>query len=49
MENGYEHVEHRTVLRIGATCAVLGAVVSVAAGIGYGELPPRDAPEPVLR
>ena len=48
MGNGHQHVEHPTGLRVGAACAVLGAVVSVAAGIGYGELPDRADPEPVL-
>ena len=49
MGNGHQHVEHPTGLRVGAACAVLGAVVSVAAGIGYGELPDQADPEPVLR
>ena len=49
MENEYWLAEHPTLLRTAAACAVLGAVVSVAPGIGYGELPSRADPEAVLR
>ena len=49
MENGYRHVEHPTLQRMAAACAVFGAVASVAAGIAYGELPSRADPEAILR
>ena len=39
----------RTFLRIGAVCAILGAVVSVAAGIGFGNLTNELGTEAVLR
>lgn len=39
----------RTILRIGAVCAVLGAVVSVAAGMGFGNLTNEYGTEQVLR
>ena len=39
----------RTILRIGAVCAVLGAVVSVAAGMGFGNLTNEHGTEQVLR
>ena len=39
----------QTLLRIGAVCAIAGAVVSVAAGIGFGNLTNESAAEPVLR
>ena len=39
----------RTILRIGAVCAILGAVVSVAAGMGFGNLTNEYGTEQVLR
>ena len=39
----------RTILRIGAVCAVFGAVVSVAAGMGFGNLTNEYGTEQVLR
>lgn len=39
----------RTILRIGAVCAILGAVVSVAAGMGFGNLTNEYGTEHVLR
>ena len=39
----------RGILRIGAVCAVLGAVVSVAAGMGFGNLTNEYGTEQVLR
>jgi hypothetical protein len=39
----------QTLLRIGAVCAILGAVVSVAAGIGFGNLTNESSTEVVLR
>ena len=38
-----------TFLRIGAVCAILGAVVSVAAGMGFGNLTNEYGTEQVLR
>ena len=49
MVNGSLRVERPTAARIVAATSVPGAVVSVAAGIGYGELPSRSDPEAVLR
>jgi hypothetical protein len=44
------HVTHeRTILRIGAVCAILGTVVSVAAGVGFGNLTNETGTEQVLR
>ncbi len=40
---------NRTILRIGAVAAVLGAVVSVAAGMGFGNLTNEVGAEQVLR
>jgi hypothetical protein len=37
------------VLRIGAMCAILGAVVSVAAGAGFGNITNELGTEAVLR
>lgn len=39
----------RTILRIGAVCAIAGAVVSVAAGMGFGNLTNEYGTEAVLR
>ena len=39
----------RTFLRLGAVCAILGAVVSVAAGAGFGNLTNESGTEAVLR
>lgn len=39
----------QTSLRIGAVCAMLGAVLSVVAGIGFGNLTNELGPEDVLR
>ena len=39
----------QTLLRIGAVCAILGAVVSVAAGIGFGNLTNESGTEAILR
>lgn len=39
----------QTFLRIGAVCAILGAVVSVAAGMGFGNLTNEYGTEQVLR
>jgi hypothetical protein len=39
----------QTLLRIGAACAILGAVISVAAGIGFGNLTTESGTEVVLR
>jgi hypothetical protein len=39
----------QTFLRIGAVCAILGAVVSVAAGIGFGNITNELGTEAVLR
>jgi hypothetical protein len=39
----------RTILRIGAVCAIVGAVVSVAAGIGFGNLTNEYGTDHVLR
>jgi hypothetical protein len=36
-------------LRIGAVCAILGAVISVAAGIGFGNITNELGAEAVLR
>ena len=38
----------QTLLRIGAVCAILGAVVSVAAGIGFGNLTNETTTEAIL-
>lgn len=39
----------RTIVRIGAVCAILGAVVSVAAGVSFGTLTNEFGTEPMLR
>ena len=38
----------QTLLRIGAVCAILGALVSVAAGIGFGNLTNETTTEAIL-
>jgi hypothetical protein len=47
--NGPLPSRHRILLRIGAVGAILGAVVSVAAGMGFGNLTNAVGPEQVLR
>ena len=39
----------RTILPIGAVCAIIGAVVSVAAGMGFGNLTNEYGTDQVLR
>ncbi len=39
----------QTLLRIGAVCAILGAAVSVAAGIGFGNLTNESGTEAIMR
>lgn len=39
----------QTILRVGAACAILGAVISVAAGMGFGNLTNEYGTEEVLR
>ncbi len=41
--------EQRVLLRVGAVCAVLGSIVSVAAGTGFGNLTNSAGAESVLR
>jgi len=44
-----QQTRERTFLRIGAVCAVLGAIVSVAAGTGFGNATNELGTEAVLR
>ena len=44
-----EETRERTYLRIGAACAVLGAIVSFAAGVGFGNVTNDLGTEAVLR
>jgi hypothetical protein len=44
-----QRTREQTFLRIGAVCAILGAIVSVAAGTGFGNLTNEASPEAVLR
>src|SRR5215217_5975906 len=49
MKDEGQVTRERTILRIGAVCAILGAVVSVAAGMGFGNLTNEYGTEQVLR
>jgi hypothetical protein len=43
-----KHEQRTTLLKIGGACAIFGAVVSVAAGVGFGNLTTGAEIEPVL-
>lgn len=47
--NGAQRAPERTLLRIGAVCAILGTIFSVAAGIGFGNLTNELGTEDILR
>ena len=49
MREEAQRKSERTLLRIGAAWAILGAVVSVAAGTGFGNLTNELGTEPILR
>jgi hypothetical protein len=49
MREEMQQTRERTFLRIGAVCAVLGAVVSVAAGTGFGNVTNELATGAILR
>ena len=49
MSEGKQRTRDQTLLRIGAVCAILGAVVSVAAGMSFGNLTNEAGTEAVLR
>jgi hypothetical protein len=49
MREEEQRTREQTFLRIGAVCAILGAVVSVAAGTGFGNLTNESGTEAVLR
>jgi Domain of unknown function (DUF4386) len=49
MRDEEQRTRERTILRIGAVCAILGAIVSVAAGMSFGNLTNEYGTEQVLR
>ena len=49
LRDGRELTRAQKTLRIGAVCAILGALISVAAGIGFGNLTNEAGVETVMR